>query len=321
MIFYNIQHFGDGQHLPSLAQLLGHEGNHLSVSLDADISTLAQVKSSFSASTQMLRSFDISNSAPLSWGGISITRNMLEQVNRALQTPDWSYFVNLSGDCLPLMSQKDIFKLLNFRWANDGKRSFCYSFTPKLAKHWFSVSGDKNPQPVNYGRALFDLEPGLARSLERGHFDPSKLIMQRIAASYTEKSKGEFLVRGLSIDELKQRLEFFAENDFRVGRQWVVLHRSHAEWLANSEDVKKLMELLKSCFISDESFFQMALFSSFHKDRHSVENRSLRLNEGGASLLSASAASAALDSGCIFGRKTPAKERAQCYALLSQRIA
>lgn len=146
--------------------------------------------------------------------------------------------------------------------------------------------------------------------------DPARNIMHRMAMSYHEVEKGVFNVTPYSIDDVNERLKVLSSLPFRVGRQWVILSRDTVKWLVESCEVKKVLEVLKDTFISDESFFQMALYSDYNPRRKHLCNNSLRFGGGAPSRVDANNIGEVAVSGSLFARKVNVKE----YELIVERL-
>jgi hypothetical protein len=321
MIYYEIQHHGDIESVKSLCKLLQHSNNTVNISLNKLEQEIINDSKEMRNESLNFRSLSIEMSEDISWGGYSITNRMLKSLEQSLKSPEWKFYVNLSGSCIPLNSQNKIFTLLN-KNIEAGMEDYCYSFIPQKKKIWFTgVNNNANNQTFGYGRVKFDVDNELLSLLRSGEFDPTKRVMHRVAAKYEEISKNRFSVSSLSLEEVKERNQFFDENKYRVGRQWVILSRETVEWIVSSLEVKKVLTLLKSCFISDEMLFQLVLNLDSNPKKEKLSIDSLRYMQGTPASISVDNIDEAWKTNAIFGRKVSTLSSKKVYEYINDRIS
>ncbi|WP_289027920.1 beta-1,6-N-acetylglucosaminyltransferase [uncultured Paraglaciecola sp.] len=280
MIYFDIQHHGNASILNDLLERLKSSESLVRLSYDGDIKS-SEFKMLELNHKNSFSDFSITKSPQLSWGGWSIVNNMLSSIETALTKSDWSYYVNLSGACLPLKKMPNLLAAIN-RQVNSPDSSFCFSFMPQRAILYVPESENRfSHQIMQYGRVKFEGPNRIINSIKRREIDPAKNIMHRLSLHFEEVGKDSFFVRALSKEEKNKRNKLMSQEGFRVGRQWLILSRRQAEWIVNSSFVSILRKELQSIFIPDEIFFQMALNSKQNPLRTSVIKSSLRFGEGG----------------------------------------
>ena len=142
--------------------------------------------------------------------------------------------------------------------------------------------------------------------------------MQRIAANYREIEENIIEVSGLTKSELEERLHFFDKKPLKVGRQWVVLHRSTVEWMLNSMHVKKILDMTSKFFISDEIFYQMALFSDENPNLKQLSKDNLRYKLGSPVKINKDNIQDVLNSEKLFARKVNIKQQSEVYLAVKE---
>lgn len=303
MIYYDIQTHFINDNLLSLIDTLKFKKNIVNISFDGSLEEFLSLEKMCSN-----RNVQCEHSPVITWGGFSITSKMFKALQKALKSQDWEYFVNLSGECTPLKSQEHIFNTLN-EFKSKGRLNFFSCFTPLREGNFFAKkSGNSKFQSIKYGRVEFLTTHRLANDIKKGFFDPTKNIMDRIATKFTEIEKNLFKVEPLTIEEIIERVQFLDQNEYKVGRQWVILHRSTVEWLVKSTHVQNLLTFSKHTFISDEFFYPMALASPYNPFNKNNCFDSLRLNGGGVKNINQHNMDEYLSSPYLFGRKLQATE-------------
>ncbi len=282
MIHFAIQDHGSGQSLPALVELLAAEGDSIDLSFDGPEETLEQIRQTLGGAGEAL---SIRRSAPLSWSSFESALVILESMALALHHPDWSYYMNLSGSCLPLMPPQAMHKRLANE-ARNGRLGFCTGYRLARPVHWISSQAPAAPLPeclpYAQGRAQLLVDPSLGELVETHTLQPSRNIGQRIGLNYTETSKNRYWVRPLSPLELCTRAKFLAIHPFYYGRSWVILHRSIVEWLVSSSLLTRVKDVLKGCFCADEIILPMCLFSQENPFLDVMCSDNLRYRQGGA---------------------------------------
>ncbi len=282
MIHYAIQDHGSGATLPELVGLLAGEGVSVDVSLDGSDAALERIRPALSGLGVPVA---LRRSEGVSWGGRGIATEAIAAMRRALDLPDWRYFLNLSGSCLPLRSPAGMVALLEER-ATGGALGFCPCYRLARPLEWISSQAEPAAparcfQLDLYGRVSLRVDPSLREMVEQGRLDPARNIGQRVGLMYSESAKNTYWVRPLGAEELRERAGFLARQPLQYGRAWIVLHRSIVEWLVGSQVLEEVLRFLEGCFIADELIFGMTLFSAENPHRGAMCGNNLRYREGG----------------------------------------
>ncbi len=281
-IHYAIQDHGKGTTLPHLVRLLEGPGVSIDISLDGTQGDLEGVQRVLD---QRGTSYSLRGSPSVSWGGEGIHKETIAAMERALKLPDWSYFINCSGSCLPLGNAAWIQQVLEQRKAQ-GWLGFCDSTLLEEPVLWISRQTEpmdlKNCHELTaYDRVSWLADPCLKGMIEEDRIDPARKIEMRVALMYSEIKKNTFWVRPLAPKELRERATFHTEVPLRYGRNWIVLHRSIVEWLLGSTILQRALQFLEGCFCSDELIFAMTLFSKENPYLASMYPDNLRHWQGG----------------------------------------
>lgn len=315
MIYYELQHHGSGiKHLP-FVELFASPSAILSVSLDTSDDNFEDLNDSINRLN--FASVRIARSPALSWGGYSIVAQMLSAIESALEVPNWEFYINISGACVPLASPGRIYTALTNNLTNKGIRAYCDGFAVRRPISWFIDSdSERNQTTFKYGRVHFNCDHELNNMLSQKDLDPAKNITQMVGLFFEEFDKNYFNLRKLRPKEAKYRRSFFTVHPYMVGRQWMILHRSVAEWLISAQITQELILIFQNSFIPDESFFQMALFNSTNPFRDSIHNRNLWLNGGGPKELDFDFLINSLNSNALFARKAKSADQLRIRKLL-----
>ena len=286
-IHYAIQDHGKGATLPQLVRLLEGPGVSIDITLDGTQGDLEGVQRVLD---QRETSCSLRRSSPVSWAGSGVYKETIAAMERALNLPDWSYFINCSGSCLPLGNSAWIQQVLEERKAQ-GWLGFCDSTLLEEPVLWISRQTEpmalKNCHELTaYDRVRWLADPCLKGMIEEDRIDPARKIEMRAALMYSEIEKNTFWVRPLAPKELRERATFLTEVPLRYGRNWIVLHRSIVEWLLGSTILQRVMQFLEGCFIGDELIFAMTLFSAENPYLASMYPDNLRHWQGGPQRIS-----------------------------------
>lgn len=301
MIYYDIQHFGeDIEQVKWLCQLLKYPGNHLHISLDSPKRTIEEFKQWGKSNKR--KDISVSKSPRSNWAGDSLSKIMMLSAERALKKKGWEYFVNLSGNCIPLAPQPKIIALLE-SYRSDDILSFCYCFNSKKEIEWINKDDVGIQCIYDHHRLTFFADKAVSIELDKG-FDPVKFVPHRKAvfASETEE-KNKFSIRGLTSSEIDKRRVDFVKNGHLVGRQWVIVNRKHLTDLVKNKDLRKSYLKVKNTFVSDESFWQIALFGGSNKIKNEISTNCLRYLNGERVFINSSNFKSIVNSEAIFARK------------------
>lgn len=282
MIHYAIQDHGTGANLPELVHLLRGPGISIDILFDSDEGSLERVREALTGQTPAVT---LRHSTSISWGGNSLYKAMIQSMRHALELPDWTYFINCSGSCLPLRSTAWTQQVLEEQ-AAQGRLGFCDCY--RLGKPLTWISSQKQPANLKdcisqnvHGRARFLVDPCLKEMVEENRLDPARNIGLRVGLMYTEIEKHTYWVRPLNPEELRERARFLTEQPLHYGRNWLVLHRSIVTWLLESTILEQTMDFMSGCFISDEMIFAMVLFNQENPYRAAMATDNLRHRQGG----------------------------------------
>lgn len=286
-IHYAIQDHGTGTTLPHLVRLLEGPGVSIDISLDG---TQAHLEELQRVLDHRGAPYSLRRSSPISWAGAGIYKETIAAMERALQQPDWSYFINCSGSCLPLGDSVWIQQVLEERNAQ-GWLGFCDSTLLEEPVVWIShqtepVALENCHALTAYDRVRWLIDPCLKGMMEEDRIDPACKIEMRVALMYSEIEKNTYWVRPLRPEELRERATFLTEVPLRYGRNWIVLHRSIVEWLLGSTILQRVVQFLDGCFIGDELIFAMTLFSPENPYLASMYPDNLRHWQGGPQRIS-----------------------------------
>ncbi|WP_081617256.1 beta-1,6-N-acetylglucosaminyltransferase [Thioalkalivibrio sulfidiphilus] len=313
MIYYEIQAHGHVNSLISLVDTLSHPRNIVSISIDNEMISIDDIRDR--CSDICLQGLYVSKSAPLSWGGFSITKRMYESLLQALGRDNWQWYVNLSGQCIPLKSQSFIHSFLERERHRNSYLAYCYGFECKKDPVFYVSERADNMREYRYGRVRFLADPELGTWIESGLFDPARRVAQRQSVLFDELSKGLFRLQRHPSTKLRELEGEWKRQPQIFGRQWVILHRSVVERIAASVFVEGVLESLRYAFISDESFFQKVLYSRKLGLVSNVSRDNRRYLLGQPSNLSTENIREIVKSDALFGRKVNISESNEVYRL------
>jgi hypothetical protein len=206
----------------------------------------------------------------IAWGGAGTLRKTMNGAFSLLDLDsDWSYYVVLSGQCLPIKSNLHIKERLT-----------------ELGKTQTNCIRSYEHPPVN----IDDL-PVLNRSSEvipwgdRGHtklfvlpttIDPQCMMAARWRAEIVELGHlSKVFLRPVNELLMRRREEFFSEYTFCAGANWFNLHRSLLEYMREDRFTFELYEVLSTTLIPDESFFQTYIQNSPFRDKIDMDHTRL----------------------------------------------
>lgn len=313
MIYYDIQHFGSFGNTQWQLENLASKDFHIHFSYDGDQGVLEE---SIDKSRLKLKSLNFSRSYDLTWGGASIAAQMKKSLERALLVPGWKYFINLSGRCFPLFDPNETLDILE-GFSNKAKRSYCFAFRKEGEISWIRWDNTKRSRyrRVKYGRISLVMDAQIRKLYKQGLFDPIRNPLDRFAAHFEEEGSNRIRCRPLFEWEIDLRKDFLKKYSFNVGRQWVVIHRDHAEHIVKYGLMDSSMDALKNVFIPDESFWQCCFFSDLFPKPHQVNRKTnLRVKNGKRLDFQTFDFSSAREEKFLFGRKIPSQADRVDYA-------
>ena len=92
MIFYNIQHFGDGTWLPWLLRTLSGPDNQVLITYDGSAEAMAGIAADVTRDAPALKRLEVERSLPIRWCGPSQAQMQIEALRRALKRDGWEFF-------------------------------------------------------------------------------------------------------------------------------------------------------------------------------------------------------------------------------------
>lgn len=294
MIYYDIQHHGHVKGLLELKNLFWNKQNFYNFSIDSTKSNFEEARNFFKET----QNTNISRCDQLSWAGPSLMLQMAKSLENAVKIKGWEYFVNLSGTCIPLMSQKEIFNEIK----NNKNKSFCFSFEVKKKFPYYKFIEEEYID-LNYFRLKLSVTKTIHNDFINKHFDPVRNAYQRNSVYCEELEKNYFRIRGLKEDEITFRKEFFEKNKNNCGRQWVIIHKSQVEEILQSERLDKIITLLRNSFLPDEYFYPLLLFSKENKLLHYCSRDNLRYENSKPNIINRNNINNVVSSGSLFARK------------------
>jgi hypothetical protein len=246
----------------------------------------------------------IQDNIPGVWGGASLVAATTEAMRAALSlSRSWRHFINLSGADLPLKSQSEIFDDLNLR-SKQGQRTFIteYGIRPYSSG---SVRVDATISEVNeipFRGVRFHVA-GQARSIfqsvKQGPITNAKIRASlHVSESFGPKA---LHIRPLYAEEDRFRSHFFSKTPYGLGRQWLIADRELCESICGTLVGSEVFEVVKSTFIPDECYFQIA--SRHVAAPHVVRNDNLRFRRGAPVALDDTFLPELKESAALFARK------------------
>ncbi len=211
----------------------------------------------------------------IGWGGAGTLRKSINAAFFLLDADKrWDYFVNLSGQDLPLQSPDAIKE----RLAKGLEDQISYIRACKLP-----------PEKIE-DHEVFNKTQKIVQWGDRGHtkifgnpgtIHPKDATAVRWLVDVTEVGeKGEVYVGTCDPLLLRRRQEFFSKYDFAVGANWFNLHRAMLEHMRNDPFAYELFDVLRTTFIPDESYFQTYIKNSAFREKTSNDYGRLILRPG-----------------------------------------
>lgn len=203
----------------------------------------------------------ISTDAKIGWGGAGTLRKTLHGAFKLLALNDsWQYYIVLSGQDLPLRSNREIKNFLkkgcdqntNYIRTNKAEVVDPESIAPNNQRSECVLWGDR-------GHTKVYACPGA--------IDPQTTLYARTLVNVLELSaKGEVYVDNADKLLIERRKAFFEKIPFYTGANWFNLHRSLIETMVDDPFTYELYDILRTTFIPDESFFQTYIMNTSFKE-------------------------------------------------------
>lgn len=291
MIYYDIQHYGDGHYIPWLISSLDDERNMFRVNCDLSESHFLDVKSEIEKSTTNIAGelLVISHSQPVTWCGPSLVEVIFDSLRYALKHKEWHWFINLSGTCAPIKPQSEIRQYLeshlkagisaHFNWFRPLKTPFTFDYHERV-----------EPIFKKIGRLKLLGDPELLSLFFEERFNPVTNPQNRVYLKCCEYLAQDKMLHISWLDRTDRQLResFFQKNPHYCGRSWFMLHRSAVEEIISFWDSSRssdLQAIFLNCFAPDESVVPTIVMNSFAIGGEKVSKAKFRSYHGAPRLL------------------------------------
>lgn len=271
MIAYHILCHGDFKQVARLIESLYSEEDTFLIDIDD-----GQKPNTKAIETWLNKSnVHVTRDGDIGWGGAGTLRKTIKGAFRLLELEaSWDYYIVLSGQDLPLKSNRSIKDQL----ASGLEQQTSYlraSLPPEL---------DLESLPIDNATAECVLwgDRGHTKIYAKpGTINPQAGMYARRLVDVTEVGRrGEVYVGTADPLLLKRRENFFRQHPFHVGANWFNLHRSVLEHMVDDPFTYELFDIIRTTFIPDESFFQTYIMNSPFKDKVSHHYGRLILRPG-----------------------------------------
>ena len=309
MIFYSIQHHGDVSGLSGLIELVTDDSISVEIRFDGPQDTLLEVCKSLAVFRSKFRHFSICPSRPIFWCGPSQAFGIIDAMRSALCFPEWQVWINLSGNCTPIKSQK----IIQARLAPiiKGEIDACLSYFQVKRPYELPVSFTCGIEMRGeFGRLKIIAQEELLKQFNRTDYFPLKNATNRPFLRCAEVSSHEKILRVWCPDgsEIEFRKEYFLGHIHYCGRAWYALSRSAVEKIVEHFDSEKSMvwrSIFFNSFQPDESFLQTAILSHQVLKSERVINENFRFHQGAPMQIDNENIDTILCSDALFARKLP----------------
>ena len=199
--------------------------------------------------------------ANICWGGSGTLRKTLKGAFSLLSlNRSWQYYVVISGQDLPLKSNLHIKEILS-RGMQERRNFIRAVQSDPIAVEDvpLAATGNKCVQVGNRGHTKIFNKAGVINS----QFS----MYTRLMTQVTEVSeRAEIYLETAEPILLRRRTAFFQRYPAYAGANWFNLHRSLIEHMQNDSFTYELYDVMRSCFIPDESFFQTYIMNSVFRE-------------------------------------------------------
>lgn len=308
MIFYNIQHFGDTRWLPWLVKVLEHPRNSVLITYDGSEEECATLAALMARTPVDARRLEVERSLPVRWCGPSQIVQQMQALRRALDYPDWRYFINLSGTCFPLRSQREIRSYLKRREA-DGIRAHLFAFHQQKPVTLPREDPAFPLRRARVGRLLLEGNGHLLDMFADPDWMPVRHAANRlyIGCHEPEDTDNLLAVSRPDPEELAFRQAYLRQYPHYLGRAWYTLHRSVCARLVRFFDSPGFADtgrLFLNCFEPDESFLQTIVMNGLAGTPDVVSTNNHRTFQGTPTVFSDATMDRLQDQKqALFGRK------------------
>lgn len=198
----------------------------------------------------------------IAWGGAGTLRKTMNGAFSLLDLDsNWLYYVVLSGQCLPIKSNKHIKARLEKLNETQTNSIRCVAHPPvDVAELPVLNTGTEVKAWGDRGHTkLFALPTTI---------DPQCTMAARWRAEIVELGHlSQVFLRPCNNLLMRRREDFFSEYQFCAGANWFNLHRSLLEYMREDRFTYELYEVLSTTLIPDESFFHTYIYNSPFRDK------------------------------------------------------
>lgn len=213
--------------------------------------------------------------ANVGWGASGILRKTIQGAYKLLDLDQsWSYYINLSGQDLPLKSNTEIKRRLAAGAAKETNFIRCFKAECiDLDSLDVDNTGIRTVMWGDRGHTRVYAKPGAINPQVNWH--------ARTFVDVAEAGEDGAVYFG-TVDPLlhEYRSSFFKKYPFHIGSNWCNLHRGLLETMRDDPFSKELYNVLKTTSNPDESFFQTYIMNSPFKDRVSKDYSRLIVRPG-----------------------------------------
>lgn len=203
----------------------------------------------------------------IAWGGAGTLRKTILGAYKLLELDKkWTYYVVLSGQCLPIKSTQHIKEYLTELGKNEMNSIRCVAHpTVEIDDIPILNSSDEVKLMSDKGHTKVYTLPGVTT--------PHHTMAARWRAEIVELGhKSETYWRPCNELLMRRREEFFIEYQYCAGANWFNLHRSIIEYMRSDKFSNELYEVLSTTFIPDESYFQTYIYNSPFRNKIDMDH-------------------------------------------------
>ncbi|MBX2884329.1 MAG: beta-1,6-N-acetylglucosaminyltransferase [Granulosicoccus sp.] len=271
MIAYHILCHGDFKQVARLIESLYSEEDTFLIDIDDGQKPNTRAIASWLKKPNVHVTFD----GDIGWGGAGTLRKTIKGAFRLLELDSgWDYYIVLSGQDLPLKSNRSIKDHLAAR-SSEQISYLRASCPPELDLATLPIDNTSDACVLwgDRGHTRIYAKPGT--------INPQTGMYARRLVDVTEVGRRGEVYVGTADSLLQQRRDhFFRQYPFHVGANWFNLHRSVLEHMVDDPFTYELFDVIRTTFIPDESFFQTYIMNSPFKARVSHHHGRLILRPG-----------------------------------------
>ena len=217
----------------------------------------------------------IKRDSNIAWGGAGTLRKTMWGAFSLLDLDAaWSYYVVLSGQCMPLKNNtyiKSHLSALNRTQTSDMR---CYTHPQVKIEDLPGLNKSNDIKPwADRGHTKLFVLPNTV--------NPQCNMAARWRVEVVELGHmSQVFLRPCNKLLMRRREEFFTKYQFCTGANWFNLHRSLLEHMREDQFTYELYEVLSTTFIPDESFFQTYIYNSPFRDKINMNQTRLIARPG-----------------------------------------